>query len=186
MLYNYIRKNNFHAFSAHKNIFNTKTWITVSWFFLHVASLMNVSLLILAAMPVNLFVFYVVKMLFYLCTCSHAEFGYFQVQRNCHCRSLLMPWDCYFSLLLAFQHSMDAFGYLNKRRKPSLILKVNCRRCHHCASRMALMLRAYFIVETMTILWGNFNSDSYGYKGCMYMSFLIAQIVCELLSPLQN
>ena len=93
--------------------------------------------------------FCIVNMLSFLCDCSLSEFGYFRVQRNCRCCSLLVPWDCWFCLLLTVQHSRDAFTYLNKRRRPSLILKMDCQRYHHCVSKMALMLRAYFVVETI-------------------------------------
>ena len=112
----------------------------------------KLSLVILAAMPVNEFVLCIVKRLSFLCACSRAEFECFQLQRNCHCHSLLVHWDCCFSLLLTIQHSMDAFGYL---KKLSMGLKMVCRRCHCCVSRMALMLRACFIIDkTLKIYWG--------------------------------
>ena len=51
----------------------------------------NIRQVRLAAIHASEIVFYVVKILFLLCTCFHAEFGYIQGQRNRHCDSLLVP-----------------------------------------------------------------------------------------------
>ena len=68
--------------------------------FLHVG-LTTLVWVLLAAMPVNVFELLLLKILFLLCACSHAEFGYFQVQRSCRYHPVLVPQNCDFSCLLS-------------------------------------------------------------------------------------
>ena len=111
------------------------------------------------------FVFCIVKILFFLCTCSHAEFGYFQVQRNCHCHSLYLCLEVAIFLLLTVRHSMDAFGYLEQKKKTLTHSKSGLPKMPSlCVQDGTDIESFYFIVETMITSWGNSDSDSYGYN----------------------
>ena len=80
---------------------------------------------------------------------------------------------------------MNVFGHLNSRNKPSLILKQTVEG-GTTVLRMAVMLRASFIVETLITSRGNFVDviDIKSYKGCI--QFLVTQAKYELLPPCIN
>ena len=68
---------------------------------------------------------------FVWCTCSYTEFGYFQVQRICHCHSLLTLWDRWFSFVAYRLTFHGCIWILERKKKPSFMLNIDYRRCHH-------------------------------------------------------
>ena len=131
--------------------------IKVSWFFLHVG-LTNIGLVILAAMPVNVFVLLLLKMLFLLCTCAHTEFGYFQVQK----KSSLPFSACALRLLfffVAYRSTFQWYSWILEQRTKTLFHSKNwlSKMLSLCVQDGTDVESWYFFAETMVRSWGNFD-----------------------------